>query len=294
MNKKLIGGLELLLASAIYGSYGIFYRLISEFGEFSQGWVRGLIMIVIFGTIFIFNKNKWRNYQKKDIKWFLIWVVPSSFQPIMTFLAFNNLPVGLVYFLMYAAIVISSFISGTVFYNEKVDNVKLFGLTLVLSGIVLIYGTDITLLSNINVIFALISGVMIGFWNTLTKKLSDKYSEEQMIFTDNLSVVLMGLLLSLILGESLPTQISLISWVWIFLFSLISLATGILIVRGFNKVEAQVGSLIVPTEIIFGSIFGYLLFDEKLSLNIYIGGILIFIAAILPYLINKTSKKRQL
>lgn len=291
MKKKTFYGLmELLLASIIYGGYGIFYRYVSEFGTFSSAWIRGLIMALIFLFIFLINKSKWKSYKKKDLKWFALWIIPSSIQPIFTFLAFNNLPVGLVYFLLYAAVVITSYISGAIFYKEKINFQKGLALLSVIIGISFIYSSDITIYKDINVVFALLSGTLIGLWNTLTKKLSDNYSEEQMIFTDNLSVVIVGLTLTLFSHEAMPFAVSALSWLWIFLFSIASIMTGVLIVRGFNKVEAQIGSLIVPTEIIFGSIFGYIFFKELLSTNIYIGGFLIFLATIIPNIkLNRKS-----
>ncbi|KKR06136.1 MAG: hypothetical protein UT34_C0001G0176 [candidate division WS6 bacterium GW2011_GWF2_39_15] len=283
---RIVGGLELLLASAIYGLYGLFYRNISGFGEFSQGFLRSGIIMSVLLIIFLMNKKKWQIYQKKDLKWFALWIIPSSLQPVMTFIAFNKLPVGLVYYLLYAAMIISSFLSGVVFFKEKLNLEKALSLICVLIGITFIYGSNLSFVTNIYVIFALFSGFVIGLWNTLTKKLSGNYSEEQMIFSDNTLTFVICLVVAIINAETFPSIGNYMSYVWLVAFSLITLTTGVLIVRGFNKVEAQVGSLIVPMEIVFGSIVGYLFLNETLSKEMYFGGLFILLAATLPYIVE--------
>jgi drug/metabolite transporter (DMT)-like permease len=292
-NKKITGGLELLLASAIYGLYGLFYRNISNFGDFSQGFLRSAVIMSILLTIFIINKKKWQPYKKKDLKWFVIWIIPSSLQPVMTFIAFNKLPVSLVYYLLYAAMIISSFLSGMIFYKEKLNIEKIISLIFVLIGITFIYGSNISFVTNIYVIFALLSGFTIGIWNTLTKKLSGNYSEEQMIFSDNLMTFIICLIVAILVGESLPNINNYMSYIWLIIFSLITLTTGVLIVKGFNKVEAQLGSLITPMEIVFGSIVGYFFLNETLSKEMYLGGFFILLAATLPYIIELIKKKKS-
>jgi drug/metabolite transporter (DMT)-like permease len=244
-------------------------------------------------TIFIINKKKWQPYKKKDLKWFVIWIIPSSLQPVMTFIAFNKLPVSLVYYLLYAAMIISSFLSGMIFYKEKLNIEKIISLIFVLIGITFIYGSNISFVTNIYVIFALLSGFTIGIWNTLTKKLSGNYSEEQMIFSDNLMTFIICLIVAILVGESLPNINNYMSYIWLIIFSLITLTTGVLIVKGFNKVEAQLGSLITPMEIVFGSIVGYFFLNETLSKEMYLGGFFILLAATLPYIIELIKKKKS-
>lgn len=297
MNKrtsKIIGGVELLIASAIYGLYGLFYRNISEFGNFSQGYLRSSIIILILIVVFIFNRNKFQKYESKDLKWFIAWIIPSSLQPVMTFLAFNHLPVGLVYYLLYATMIVSSFISGIIFFREKVNFSKGLSFLFVVVGITFIYGSNTSFVSNIYVIFALLSGFVIGLWNTLTKKLSGNYSEEQMIFTDNMVCFLICLLLSLLNSEKVPSLSNPLSYLWLIVFALATLTTSVLVVKGFNKLEAQIGSLIVPMEILFGSLVGYIFLNESLSLNIYIGGGFILLAALLPYVWDILNKNMEI
>ncbi|KKU43831.1 MAG: Permeases of the drug/metabolite transporter (DMT) superfamily, partial [Parcubacteria group bacterium GW2011_GWA2_46_7] len=61
------------------------------------------------------------------------------------------------------------------------------------------------------------------------------------------------------------------------------------LIRGFKYVEAQSGSLILPTELIFASVFGYFFLGEILKVTTYMGGFLIILAAIMPTLRSRTQ-----
>ena len=131
---------------------------------------------------------------------------------------------------------------------------------------------------------ALLSGLIVGFWNTLTKKVSGKYAELQMMLLDGSSTFTIGLIGSLIIKETLPPLSNISPWIWIIAFAVANLSASFLLIRGFKYIEAQTGSLILPMEIIFASLFGFIFFREVLSINVYLGGIFIFLAATLPAL----------
>ena len=111
-----------------------------------------------------------------------------------------------------------------------------------------------------------------------------------MIFLDGLSTLTVSLLGFLLIKETLPSFSNPIPWLWIVGFALSGILSSFLLIRGFKYVEAQVGSLILPMELVFASIFGFLFFGEVLKFNVYLGGFLIFLAAVIP-VFNLSSKK---
>ena len=284
MSKKIIGITFLLTSSLFYGLYGIFYRSIGAFGPFSQGWVRNLLIIIFVSILFLIDKAKWKKIEKRDLKWFLIWILPASIQPILTFIAFNHLPIATTYFLNYSTMILGGIISGRIFFSEKSTPSKIFAILLVLVGLFIIYGSEINFIANIYVICALLSGLILGFWNTLSKKVSNNYSEFQMIILDCFSTVVIGLIGSIVMKESLPTIFDPNTWIWVVVFALVNICATFSIIRGFKNVEAQVGSIILPMEIVFASIFGFIFFKEVLKFNIYLGGFFILFAAIVSNL----------
>lgn len=185
--------------------------------------------------------------------------------------------------------ILGGIISGKIFFSEKFNSKKTLSLISVFIGLFLIYRSDITLIKSIYVFLALIAGLIVGFWNTLTKKVSGNYSEFQMMSLDQLATLVVCLIGSIMIGERLSPPSSYNTWFWIFIFALSGIVSIFLLIRGFKYVEAQVGSLILPMEIVFASIFGYLVFGEILKLNMYLGGLFILIAALLPVIKFQSS-----
>jgi drug/metabolite transporter (DMT)-like permease len=55
-----------------------------------------------------------------------------------------------------------------------------------------------------------------------------------------------------------------------------------LVIEGFKRVDASIGSLIGLLEIIFAVALGVIFFHETLRISVIIGGALILLAAMLP------------
>lgn len=288
---KLRGYLYLVSAAAAYGLFGIFSRYTNVFGPFSQGYIRYGLLCLIILLLFIFRKVTWKKINRKDVKWFLLWIIPASFQPVLTFIAFTHLAIGLTYFLLYSTMILGGILSGKIFFAEKFTFSKSLSLFLVLLGLVIIYRTDLSLVTSIYVFIALLTGLIVGFWNTLTKKVSCNYPEFQMMLLDGSSTLVVGLVGAVVAKEVLPPFTSPAPWLWIVAFTITGILSSLFLIKGFKDVEAQIGSLILPMELVFASIFSFLFIGEILKFNVYLGGSLILLAAILPAI--KLTKEKS-
>lgn len=86
------------------------------------------------------------------------------------------------------------------------------------------------------------------------------------------------------------TNISLISWVTGIIFGVLLFAVSYLTIIGFQYIELGPGTLIYSSEILFGILFGVMFFGEYLNVREIIGGVLIFLAIIVPYINIKSVK----
>lgn len=206
----------------------------------------------------------------------------AQYLSFFSFIAYANLPISAVYFLLYSATIVSGFLSGKILFKEKINLIKLISLVLIFFAIYLIYSCVVQTNQLVFVLFALMAGLASGLWNTLSKKFSSFYSSFQLAFVDAFVCFVICLLLSLCFKEPLPQLVPSSPWLWIILFSLITVATVNLSIYGFRQVEAQLGTIIMPLQIMFGSFFGWLILKEALSLATILGGIMIFIGATLP------------
>ncbi len=283
-NKKL-GVLSIFTAAGFYGLYGILSRLIgSSFGNFNQNWIRNIIVIVIIGTVIYFNKTKLISLKKKDIKWIILWFLSGSWVTVLTFIAFNHLQIGTTYLVIYSTMITAGFLSGKIFFSEKLNSLKIISLIFCFIGLFIIFKFSIKPRDYFYILLAMTSGFMTGVWNTISKKFSDNYPNNQLVLMDAISSVIAALIGALIFKESFLVAASPISWFWIIVFACIQTMDVGLIVYGFRNIEAQIGSIILPVEVIFAVIFSYLIFREIPSQSTFIGGSLIMVAAILPNL----------
>lgn len=238
---------------------------------------------------------KFKPILKEDLKWIIAWAVIGSSSMIFLFVAFNNLPIGTVYFLLYSVMIIVGYLSGSILYKEKLNAVKLIALLLAFLGMSLIYSLNIPKDKVIYAVFCLISGSMVGLWDTLSKKFSKNYPELQLVFIDAFSTVIVSFIGWLFIKDAIPSTVNSQSWVWLIIYSVTQVITVGLVIYGFKHLEAQIASIILPVEVVFATIFGYVVFKETLPLATLIGGLMIASAAILPnldILLHQTSEKK--
>ncbi|MFA6518990.1 MAG: DMT family transporter [Candidatus Shapirobacteria bacterium] len=285
MRNRKLGIISLFSVGAMYGMYGIYSRMIGDaFGNFNQNWLRNLVVALIAGLIILLGRFKLKPLLKKDIKWIVVWFLSGSWVTVLTFIAFNHLKIGTVYLIIYSAMITSGYLSGKIFFKEKMNLVKTISLLFALGGLVIIYRFSIAKDEMIYAGMVLISGLMTGVWNTISKKFSDNYPNMQMVLMDAVASVIGALVGAILFREVLPANIDPVSWMWLLIYAFTQVANVGLVVYGFKNLEAQIGSIILPVEIIFATIFAFIFFKEYPTLSAYIGGAMVVVAAIIPSL----------
>ena len=125
-------------------------------------------------------------------------------------------------------------------------------------------------------------------WSAFSKKISATYSNLQLNLIDSLYAAVFPFAISLFIHELwVPIEFNAL-WISTFFLGLMFVVNGLLIVYGFSKVSVQTGSIILLFEIIAGISFGYLFFQESLSLMGLVGGSFI-VGAIVIRSFNKES-----
>lgn len=283
--KNTLRGSGLLLAAAfLYGLYGVYSRFIGEdFGSFFTIGVRATIMSILL-IAYVFLSHRWKPVDKKDIKWFAAMILPGIIAIVSVFIAFNHLPVGTVYFTLYASSTLFSYLIGKLFFEEKINKIKLTSLLICLMGLLVIFRETMGKGEMFYLFLAIVVGLGTAAWNIFSKKVTAKYSLIQVLTIDSLITVVVALPVAIILSEpvSLPSLTT--PWLVVLVFALTSITTSLLTIGGFKLVEAQKGSLIMLSEPVFGALFGYLFFKETVSSLFTLGALLIMVGMVLPIL----------
>ena len=95
-------------------------------------------------------------------------------------------------------------------------------------------------------------------------------------------IFVINLFLAIFLGERLNTHITSSTWFADIGYGIAGFLGSGLTLYGFKFIDAHKGSIILLSEIVFGVLFGFILFKELLNITTVFGGLLIMIAAVLP------------
>jgi drug/metabolite transporter (DMT)-like permease len=201
--------------------------------------------------------------------------------------------VGTAALLFYTMLVVGTFIIGKLFFQEKITLEKQVSLFIAIIGMLVLYSFSLSSSQILPAILTSIAGLLGATVVVFSKKLSNKYSETQILSSIFLAMLLANLLIGLLLKESLPILAFNIPWLAQMGYSLAMLVANALVIVGFKYVEASVGGLIGLLEVVFAAIFGIVLFKESFTISSMVGGGLILFAATFPYLVEIAGSRKR-
>lgn len=280
-NQKTKGAGFILISAFFYASYGVWSRLMAGyFGEFSQAWTRGLVLLIgtlILNSIFKFFKP----IKKGDGKWFVI-ISLAGLNQAPYFYGFKYLNVGTATLMFYAALLIGGYVIGRFSFKERITKVKWLSLGLALLGMGVIYQLTLNSGQLLAVGLTVLAGLMGAGGVVFTKKLSGDYPEIQIMMSYFISITIVNFIMSVIFKDALPVLGFNVPWLAQSGYILAFLVANLAVIQGFKYLEPSVGSLIGLVEIILGILFGVIFFGEIVGFGMVIGSGLILAAAILP------------
>jgi drug/metabolite transporter (DMT)-like permease len=286
-NQKNKGLVFILVSTVMFGSYGIWSRLIgNSFGVFYQGWTRTLLISLVLFPILYFRKEIVA-IQKKDWKWMAIFLVSTSLTQAPIFYAFNHMDIGTATLLFFVGMIIMMYIVGFVFLGEKITKVKVVSFLLACVGLYITFSFSLVAFSVLAASMALLNGAATGVELSSSKKVTGSYSPLYVTWLSWVVITITNCSASIALGEAqlLPTLS--LSWTYLVVYAVVSILGFWFAIEGYKYAEASVGGLLALLEVIFAIIFGIVIFHEGLTLKIALGGILIMLAAALPHLVRQ-------
>lgn len=283
-NNNFKGILLVFFSSILYGSYGIWSVLLGkDFGAFFQGYVRAGIVLLFLIPICYFTKS-WQKIERENYKYFLLVVLFASCTQVPLYYAYQNAGVGITSLVLFSFALFTSYLFGKLFLGEKITIIKWISLILGCIGLFLIFFNSLGEYSILALLMAALGGFAVGGQTSASKLIPKKFSAIQTSTITWISGFVIGLPISLILGEKQIIPSFNVQWLSMFVFAAAGLLAFYFVIEGFKKVDASIGGLIGLLEVVFGVAFGVLIFNELLTINMIFGSIIIFIAASLPHL----------
>ena len=282
MKNTYIGFGSLLMTGFLYGLFAILVRTVGfEFPIFFQMWTRNIIGTLILLAFIVFGHD-WIKVRKQDYIWLVLRTIAGIFAYITSYIAFFYIQIGTAYFAYYCGSVFGGYLIGKFLFKEKITLIKIIALILSIIGLFFIYSFNLETNKSIYILIALSSGLVASVWDIFSKKISHIYSATQLNFIDFGLFFVFTFIISITLKETWVMPELSTPWVVNAIFGVIYVICGQLIIYGFKYLDAQIGSLVMLMDAVFGIILGYLIYRETLSLMTLLGGILIFTATILP------------
>jgi drug/metabolite transporter (DMT)-like permease len=281
---------SLLACTLIYSFFGILTRTLGFaipvfYAMFTRGVVSSGILLAI-----ALSTRQWHRIAKKDWIWFILRSVAGMVGFYGSYVAFYFIPLGTAYFIFYAGVTIGGYALGKILFGERITRVKVLSLILALIGLLLIYSFNPLSGAIGYMLLSLVAGFGTAVWGVFSKKISGQYADIQLNAIDFIFTVIISFVLSILFRESwVPIAVNTV-WIANALFIVMFLSVGQLMVYGFRRVSAQIGSLVMLMEVVFGVIWGWLIYKETMSLFTVLGGMLILSAIILPEIRQKKLK----
>lgn len=286
-------GYSMILGAALlFGTYGVWSRLMGNtFPPFYQAWVRSILIILIMLPFMLANKS-FQKIKREDWPALGIFIAFCVCTQVPLYYAFNHAPIGTVQLIFYSMFVVTAYGVGRFYLGETITKIKLLSMVLAFVGLAFVFGGAVIAFAPLGLGLAMLNGVASGGEVSSSKKIENKYSPALIVFWGWVFTLITHLPISLLIGEKqVPIQFD-HAWLWLLIYSVVNAAAFWLVIVGFRYVDASVGSIIGLMEVVFGVLFGAIIFHEVLSWSVYVGGLIILIAAMLPDLTNILQNRR--
>ena len=295
-DKKRIGTILIILAACFWGSMGIFVRKLVTYGFSSIQIVsiRLTLAAIIFSLILLIKDRSGFKIELKDIPLFLgLGFGSILFFTICYFTAINMMSLSTAAILLYTSPIWIMLMSLFVF-KEKMTGRKVIALILAFGGCVLVSGISGDGLTLIGFLIGLGSGLGYGLYSILGTIALKKYSP----YTVTTYTFIIAAIGSWFISK--PIEIySLFSAApdiaFLIVFCIITAVVTAVIpflayTLGLRTVEASRAGILATIEPLVATLFGVIVFSEKLTIFSGLGIVLILSAVIV---LNLKVKKKE-
>lgn len=281
---KLKGFLALLLSGIIFGSFGIWIRLLNqELTAYQQIFLRNLIGFLLAAAIVIILKQKW---SLRGVKPFYVFLYATLFPIAVVFFVFAmlNTRISTAIFAFYASSLLSSLIIGRIFFDDQISASKSFSLVLAFLGLgVLSYPFSLSTF-NWGFVFGVISGIFDTITNGFRRLLSGKIDRFVLVATQMLGGVVISIILISLVKQSILVPISTFTFAVAAIFGILLMSVSFLTLVGFKNFDLNLGTIVISSELVFATIFAALVFKEYPTAKDLVGGLFIAVGIVVSNL----------
>lgn len=278
---SLKGGEALFGAALLYSFSAVMIReLGTMWGDKSQVAARFapvFVFLVLYGIV---SKNK-GTIPRSKLKYAIGLSVGFSVVVLFFTASIQNTSIANTLFTFFATNMIASFIFGTLLLKEKVTISKIIAIGFALAGLSLYAKSFIDL--NEGIIYAVIAGIADGASNVFRKQLAGVNNTAAVRLQYGIGTVITAAV-ALLSGEQIIRQVSPEAIFFTIIFAIGMVTAANLILYGYQHFDVNIGTVIMSSEIVFGTLLGWIFYKEVPALHEAIGGFLIMTGAVISAL----------
>lgn len=289
-SKITFGGSEALLAAAfLFAATNVLVREMAHmWGDQAQVAVRFALVWLILIVLARFKDTK-TSIPRKKVLPAIAYSVFAALSILFFTLSVQMTTIANTLFTSNATELFVAFLLGTFLLKEKLTRRKFIAIGLALIGLALY--SDSLLGGNAGIIFGLLAGSTVAMCNLLAKKLKGVDLSAIMRMQFGLGAIFMAALTLLLSPNDIGRTISIEAIAATILFALILIAATRLVLYGFQHSDINIASVILSSQLAFGALLGFFIYQEVLATHEIVSGLLIACAAIIGSRAQKPTVK---
>lgn len=288
MNKRSKGMILAIITAVMWGIMGIFVRDLSEY-QFTNIEISFFRCALAGAAYFIFLFITKPAALKINLKGLIICIVYGAVAYSISFVSYSvavsRIPVGVATVLMFMSPIWVA-ILGKFMFREKLEKNKIITIFICLIGAVLVanlIGGGSMKLDAIGILAGVINGVGVALQILLPKFFAKDYDRDTLLvygFLGAAFVLLLGMDFGAVAGHFAAAPITKLLWDLFGIGILCTMIANVACVKSTQYVEATTTSILSALEVVVGTLVGFFIFHEHLTVLQMIGAVIIVVGAV--------------
>jgi drug/metabolite transporter (DMT)-like permease len=159
-----------------------------------------------------------------------------------------------------------------------------------IAGLGLVFSPTMKHLGLLALGAALLSGLATAALMIIAKQMP--YNATQSTVLLWLASIIANVVMAVALDEAMPAFTWSMEWLYLFFFAVASVLASWTFITGVKLIEAGAAGILGLSEIVFGVLFGIVLFHERPGLVVLTGVVTIIVAAAIPYIKDYKARRK--
>lgn len=287
--RELEGSAALAAGAMFSAGFGLLTRYLGDaWSDTAQVVARYSVTMLLFWAAWYFGKRASASPKHRNIA-LAIGPVYLATGLFFTY-GVQRTSIANVLFMFFAGSIVFSFLLGSWFLHESVTPQKIAAIVLAVAGIATYSHAILNV--NVGVIAGLLGGLFDAISTVARKKIVYEDRSAMLAYQYTSGVAAMAVIM-LLAGGPFVHHLTPVSFALTVLYGVGLFIVGYLFMAGFRRVDANIGTVLVSLEILFGPLLAWLVLGEVPARHELVGGLLIALAAIISGLKFKQDRQED-